>query len=626
MGNKVKILISCHKPTDVMHTEVFEPIHVGAAVKGECLPGMLSDADGDNISLKNPMYCEMTAQYWAWKNLDADYYGFCHYRRYFNFSEKQYKEDPYGNIICSYLDKRAVKKYKMSDKVIRGLTDQYDVIITRRKDIRRLPEKPSTPREHYKKAEKLHIEDFERMLRIIDDKFPEYSAAAHTFADGHISCFCNMYILRKDLFFRYCEWAFAVLDEFCARTDMTHYSTEAVRTPGHLAERLFNIFLIRLEEEESDLRIHEVQSVLIEKTDPQESSLLPAFTENSIPVVFAANNYFVPVFSACLLSLMENADPKYNYDVLLITSDITKENKTALLEMKEAFPNVSLRFYDPGRIVSNYKLKGNAHISVETYYRFLIQDILKGYEKVLYLDCDIIIRDDVAKLYQTDVSDYMLGAVRDVDFLGQINGANEETAKYCTEKFVMKDPYQYFQAGVLLLNVKKMKEAHSLHEWLTFASHPYKYNDQDVLNLYCEGKVKYLDMSWNMITDCDHYRINHVIVFAPDAVQKEYFAARKDPKIIHYAGYMKPWYRPTEDFGHEFWTVLRRTPFYEEMLFRMSEGISSWQIRETLGKTTQNVNPVGNNESLHLRIINTVMPYGTGRRKMLDSMYSRLFQ
>ena len=83
---KVKILVACHKPDSVYEDEVYTPIHVGRAIS-KCtddMHHMIGDDTGDNISDKNPMYCEVTAQYWAWKNLkDVEYIGLCHYRRYF---------------------------------------------------------------------------------------------------------------------------------------------------------------------------------------------------------------------------------------------------------------------------------------------------------------------------------------------------------------------------------------------------------------------------------------------------------------------------------------------------------------------------------------------------------------
>ena len=81
----IKILISCHKETDYIKNEIFQPVQGGCALGRKPLVGMLRDDDGENISKKRNEYCELTTQYWAWKNLKADYYGFCHYRRYFCF-------------------------------------------------------------------------------------------------------------------------------------------------------------------------------------------------------------------------------------------------------------------------------------------------------------------------------------------------------------------------------------------------------------------------------------------------------------------------------------------------------------------------------------------------------------
>ena len=205
MGTNVKVLISCHKETDVVNTECFMPVQVGTSLAQKELPGMAHDNDGENISELNPMYCELTAQYWAWKNLDLDYYGFCHYRRYFNFSDRMFKEDSYGNIIEGYIDNRTIRKYAWNDQAVEALVNDYDVIITERKDISSSPWRFKNSYAHYKGAKLLHEKDYQMMLDIIDEKYPDYSKDAHDFANGSVTCFCNMYILRKDLFFSYCD-------------------------------------------------------------------------------------------------------------------------------------------------------------------------------------------------------------------------------------------------------------------------------------------------------------------------------------------------------------------------------------------------------------------------------------
>lgn len=621
---KTKIFVSCHKPAELIKNGVLVPIQLGAADSVSRFDDMLHDDEGENISELNPMYCEMTAQYYAWKNMDLDYYGFCHYRRYFSFVNRRFTEDEYGNVVETYPSERMVQKYGLDDETILELIGKYDVVISERKDLHRMVEPCSTVREHYEKAPHLRVKDFDMTLEIIDEKHPEYSAVAHEFARGHIMCFCNMYVLKKEVFVRYMEFAFEVLGEFCKRTDMSLYDTEALRTPGHLAERLFNIFLLRLEQENSNLKVKELQTVYFEKTTPQEM-LKPAFGNNgkTIPVVFAAGNNYMAIFATCLQSLIEHLNVKYNYDVVLIQTDVSEKNKQILSRMTEPYKNLSLRFFDATKLLSGYKLKANAHISEETYYRFLIQEALPEYEKVLYLDSDLVINGDIAELFETNIDDYVLAATRDPDFLGQINGANRETMEYVATDFKMKNPYDYFQAGVLLFNEDRMRKKHSLEEWLELASKPHMYNDQDVLNLECEGEVKYIDMKWGLIVDHDHKRVAEVISYAPDAVQKEYAVAHADPKIIHYAGFKKPWYDPTEDYAQEFWKYARKTVYYEELLQHITK---FWLKMERKRMAEQGRRGAKRKmKDVAVKAYFGVFPYGSKRWRVLRKLRGRTF-
>ena len=78
----VRLFVSCHEAAPVPKHSLLTPVQVGAALSEEKLLGFSRDDEGENISRKNRSYCELTAQYWAWKNVQADYYGFFHYRRY----------------------------------------------------------------------------------------------------------------------------------------------------------------------------------------------------------------------------------------------------------------------------------------------------------------------------------------------------------------------------------------------------------------------------------------------------------------------------------------------------------------------------------------------------------------
>ena len=80
----IKILVASHKKAEMPEDGIYLPVHVGRALHPDREFGYQSDAEGDNISIKNPYYCELTALYWAWKNLKADYVGLAHYRRHFS--------------------------------------------------------------------------------------------------------------------------------------------------------------------------------------------------------------------------------------------------------------------------------------------------------------------------------------------------------------------------------------------------------------------------------------------------------------------------------------------------------------------------------------------------------------
>lgn len=125
--------------------------------------------------------------------------------------------------------------------------------------------------------------------------------------------------------------------------------------------------------------------------------------------------------------------------------------------------------------------------------------------------------------------------------------------------------------------------------------------------------MKYLDMAWNLITDCDHTRVSHVIVHAPAYIMEEYQKAHANPKMIHYAGFMKPWHRPTEDYAQNFWSALKQTPYYEEVLFTMMNGVSYWSIYENVTKKRHFRNVI-------MRIANKLLPKGTIRREKVKKI------
>ena len=620
----VRIFISAHKPVDLFESDILQPVEVGAALRASNFPWAWHDNDGESISDQNPMYCELTAQYWAWKNVDAEFYGFCHYRRYFNFSSTRYKENPWGEIIEPTIDAASQKKYGLDDEGIRKAIEGFDIVTTEVKDLTQFPGEASTPLQQYEAAPKLDIEDLYHVFAIVQDMYPEYTADIEAFANGHKSCFCNMFVMKKQIFMEYCAWLFPILERFVFEWDCSLHSKEGLRTPGHLAERLLNIYLMHGERVGAGWKRKEVQCVHFEFPDKRNYSLdLPEGYEKLskpiIPVVFAADNNYVPMLTTTIYSMLENASKDYFYDVVVIEDGITGENKQAMQEFFASFPNAALRFFGAGALISGYELTtSNAHISKETYYRFLIQDILPFYGKVLYLDSDLVIEGDVSELYSVELGDNLLAAAHDVDYMGNLNMPDGKRMEYTKEVLQMEDPYSYFQAGVLVLNTAEMRKLHTVQEWMEIASNPdYIYNDQDILNANCEGRVSYLGYEWNVMHDCGG-RVANVFSYAPASAFDAYNSSRSNPKIIHYAGFEKPWIMPECDYAEYYWHYARRTPFYEKLIALIAQHrVDLLAMR--LEEEARPAKAIGDGNPIR-KVVDPLMPLGTRRRELAKSV------
>ncbi|MBT1182301.1 glycosyltransferase family 8 protein [Bifidobacterium sp. CP2] len=353
----------------------------------------------------------------------------------------------------------------------------------------------------------------------------------------------------------------------------------------------------------------------------------PRFT---VPVIFAADDDYVPVLATAVTSMLRNANPDRHYDVIVLERDITEENRRTLAADLERFPNATIRFYDVGRAIASYHLSdeddyagptgpttqtgrtnpsgpdgrnGTAapavgplaarhavaataspftseslaadhRLAAETCYRFVIQDALPFYTKVLYLDCDVVVNGDVAELYDTDLEGHAVGAVPDLDFLGNLNRKDGRAAAYASgpqSRLHMRDPFGYFQTGVLVMDLERMRELHTVPEWLRLARSPrFIHHDQDVLNMECEGDVTYLPFAWNVLHDCGG-RMHGIFRFAPAEAYRGYVQARQAPKIVHYAGHDKPWTNPWCDFGPLYWSYARLTPFSLQVMAMLAD-------------------------------------------------------
>lgn len=550
----------------IENSSIFYNIIGGAALCDNKIEN--GDNRGDNISCKNHSYCELTTQYWAWKNVQADYYGFCHYRRYFSFGPKVLPESRWYRVEYPFMTKASLEETALDDKNISAFVEKFDFIIAKGINTRLLTGSNNVY-EHYSDAKALRIEDLDLILEIIRQKYPFLYSAAEEYVYGNKFYPCNMFIMNKSLFNEYSEILFGILNEFEKSRCMDDYSREAYRTPGHLGERILGIYYTYIKNKK-ERRLTEVQQVFFENVEKAAEFLEK---KNTIPVVLAANDKFVPIMSVCIQSIVESSCIDRDYNIFVLHTDIKKENQEVLKRYINNISNFNIDFVNVRESIDGFKLEAKEHISNETFYRFLILDILKNFSKVIYIDCDTIVKKDLAELYDIDIGESYVGAVSDPDFIGQCYMKDSSTRDYAENVLNLEDPREYFQAGVLVLNVAQLRKVYTVQDLLKMSENQqYRYSDQDVLNIVCNGKWFNIGMQWNLLTDCDHTRVSNVIKFAPEKILSEYEMARKNPYIIHYAGFLKPWQKLGEDFGEVFWKIARSSLFYEGLLDILREG------------------------------------------------------
>lgn len=233
-GTKISVFVVTHKHGPLPKRAPFIPIQVG---NGTAIPGVtVRDNTKDNISSKNPNYCELTAHYWIWKNVKADIVGLCHYRRLPSFS---------GDLTPTFYDfsPETCHKFGWDLDTILSLFNCYDILMPPCWAIfpPGEPEHIMTPYEFH--AYEHRESDIAETLKVIHDLTPEMEPFAHqALCVDKTQCFGNICLMRKPLFDAYSEWLFKILFELEQRIDIPE-SKEQARVFGFLSERLIMVWL-----------------------------------------------------------------------------------------------------------------------------------------------------------------------------------------------------------------------------------------------------------------------------------------------------------------------------------------------------------------------------------------------
>lgn len=297
---------------------------------------------------------------------------------------------------------------------------------------------------------------------------------------------------------------------------------------------------------------------------------------SDVVVVFACSENFVPYLSVATQSIVENACASRRYDIIVLTRDISPASMITLTRQVKS-DNVGIGFLDVDAALDDIELPHHGHFRPETYYRLLAPQLLPNVDKAIYLDSDLIVEKDIAGLFDVDVTGYPLAATRDADTIGQIEGYDATVGPYLKNELGMRDPHDYFQAGVLLMNLAELRRTVSPEEFLALSTQRmWRWLDQDVLNRVVNGNYVRVHMRWNYLMDWQHLRRTHIVSNAPADVRAEYDEAAADPAIIHFAGPdNRPWLYPDADRADNFWRYAMHSPYLDEIRGQLEDSRAS---------------------------------------------------
>jgi len=283
---------------ELVNNPIYKHINCGE-IYNKSKSDLMGDNTGDNISHLRDSFCELTVQYWAWKNQDIDYYGLCHYRRYLSFSNNRYNKYRFFVKELDSLGSSAKKYDLLKSKRMSKIIDRYDVLVPDYTPIEEIPvllpgKEPLITHSLYdfwsNKKNQINKRCLDFTIDLVRERQPKYYPYLKKYIEGNQFRGSNCFIMKKELFDEMCTFEFDILFELIKRFDMSSLKGEFARQPGFMGEILFGSFIYYLEKQ-NKYKIKELQLVAfgnVKKHDKAKKSLfnnlkIKKLIENLIP-------------------------------------------------------------------------------------------------------------------------------------------------------------------------------------------------------------------------------------------------------------------------------------------------------------------------------------------------------
>lgn len=266
-----------------------------------------------------------------------------------------------------------------------------------------------------------------------------------------------------------------------------------------------------------------------------------------IPIFFTIDDGYAPFLAVALTSAIKNASPYRQYRAIVLHQNLSESNITKLKAMETGNFKIDLTPMEANFEALDDRMSNRLrcdYFTLTIYFRLFIPAMFPQYDKGIYIDSDVVLTEDVAKLYDTDIGDNLIGACNDLSI------ADIPPLVAYTENAVGVNKQEYINSGVLLMNLKLLREndfeGHFLHLLNTYHFDSIA-PDQDYINAMCNGRIYYLDEAW-------------------DAMPNDAKPPLQKTNLIHYNLFSKPWCYDGVQYADAFWLYARDSGYLDEIM------------------------------------------------------------
>lgn len=628
MKKNIKIFVSNRIDLDseTIDNSLYVPVRCGAVYDKRENVTMIGDNTGENISELKPYYSELTVQYWAWKNVKADYYGLCHYRRYLSFASENF---PTGDktlmptglqnmVICENGNSTTFKKFGlMNEKQIYDIICNNDIIVANNFDVSGVVEllngKEKNVYGFWKSWDGFLIEYkyVEALLELIKKYYPEYEKDVNEYMAGKYFLGFNCFVIKKELFFELCEFEFKLLFEMEKQINMENYTENMSRTMGFLGEILYSIWVYH-KSKNSSIKLERRQLIFFKNIEKQKKWEI-GNNNNSINVTLYCDDYEYIYFCVMFKSFLKFINKNKKYYIVIFHKNLKSEYINQIKNTICSIDNIVLDFCNiNSTLYSTFNIPQNIASDKFNIIGYLPY-ILHNKTKCIFIDNNIIINGDISVLLDKDNEMFTVKAVKDIEVISQMNFLDTKYKKRAIEVLNLKNPYKFYNESLIVFDLENIRKNFNyslnninnvLDNYLIKTKE--NYNIAEMLNLLYEDDIQTLNFDWNFqCYDIEYSKF--LLSFLPLKIKEEYVSNQNNEAQIY--SYKSLWLNDLQNVVNKekFWQYARLTKCYEELFIRM----------------ILNYKNNNGNENRIKNIFNKVFPINSMRRKIFRILFPK---